>query len=64
MLPTVSATTFAVVGALFWFYVTFRIKNPIERRWTEFGEILSFLFYAAGLVGVFVAVSIFIGPIM
>ncbi|MGD0422065.1 MAG: hypothetical protein ABSA92_01265 [Candidatus Bathyarchaeia archaeon] len=53
-----------MVGALVWFYVTFRIKNPIESRWLEFGEIFTFFFYSVGLVGVLVAVSIFIGPIL
>jgi len=59
----VSATTFAVVGGLFWFYVTLRIKTPIERRWAEFGQIFTFFAFFAGLVGVLYAVSILIGPI-
>jgi len=63
VLPTVSATMLAVVGTLCWFYVTFRIKSPVERHWTEFGQIFTFFFFCAGLVGVLVAVSILVGPI-
>ncbi len=59
----VSATMLAIVGALCWFYVTFRIKTPLERRWGEFGPIITFLFFSAGLVGVLVVVSSLIGPI-
>jgi len=49
-----------VLGLFFWFYVTMRIKGSIERRLTNFGELLIFVFYVAGLVGVLVVVSRFV----
>jgi len=52
-----------VPGLFLWFYITMRIKGPLERRFTILGELLCFLFFVAGIVGILVAVTYFVGPI-
>jgi len=52
-----------VPGLFFWLYVTMRVKGPIERRFTILGELISFLIFVAGIVGVLVAVTSLVGPI-
>lgn len=63
LLTPAAPLAFALLGVLVWFYVTWRIKDRVERRWTEFGEVYTFLFFVVGLVGGLVAVSSLIGSI-
>ncbi|MGA3406858.1 MAG: hypothetical protein ABSD49_14090 [Candidatus Bathyarchaeia archaeon] len=64
MLTAISLVFLGVfLGVAFWFYVTMRIWHPLERRFTLWGELYTFLFFVAGLVGVLVAVSNLVGPI-
>ena len=64
MSPTATAPlAFALLDVLVWFYITWRIKAHVERRWSAFGEVYVFLFFVVGIVGGLLAVSSLVGSI-